>query len=176
MGEPESQLKQIVSAFIGSSLVYLTMQKPFNPILGQTYQAWVDNCPIYFQQISHHPPIAAFLMKGRGYTVSGCVQAKMDLSINSGTGVNEGVFKIQFDNGNTFYATTPPGCLTGLTYGDRKLNLVGKCNFTIIQHIFGQTKAYIYSSVSTLLPKPKDFLVELKDKAIKNWQTISKGS
>jgi hypothetical protein len=32
-------------------------------------------------------------MKGRGYTVSGCVEAKMDLSINSGTGNNEGILK-----------------------------------------------------------------------------------
>ena len=47
------------------------MEKPFNPILGETHQCWIDGCPVYFEQISHHPPIAAYLMKGRGYTVSG---------------------------------------------------------------------------------------------------------
>ena len=26
-----------------------------------------------FEQISHHPPIAAYLMKGRGYEISGTV-------------------------------------------------------------------------------------------------------
>ena len=41
----------------------------------------------------------------------------MDLSINSGKGINEGIFKIEFDNGNSFYYTTPTGMLTGLTYG-----------------------------------------------------------
>lgn len=71
-------------------------------------------------------------MKGRGYTVSGNVEAKMDLSINSGTGHNEGVFNVQFDNGNTFYYTTPAGCLQGLTYGERKLNMVGKSNISYI--------------------------------------------
>jgi hypothetical protein len=76
-------------------------------------------------------------MKGRGYTVSGCVEAKMDLSINSGTGNNEGIFKIEFDNGNTFYCTTPAGCLTGLTYGDRKLNMVGKGTSVTIQRTTG---------------------------------------
>ena len=50
----------------------------------------------------------------------------MDLSINSGRGNNEGIFKIEFDNGNTCYYTTAAGELTGLTYGNRKLNLVGK--------------------------------------------------
>lgn len=53
----------------------------------------------------------------------------MDLSINSGTGNNQGVFTVKFDNGNTFYYTTPCGCLTGLTYGDRKLNMIGKSKF-----------------------------------------------
>lgn len=55
----------------------------------------------------------------------------MDLSINSGTGNNEGIFKIEFENGNTFYYTTPVGCLSGLTYGDRKLNMVGKSKYFI---------------------------------------------
>ena len=92
--EPEIQLKYVISSGIASSLIYMTMEKPFNPILGETFQCWVDNCPIYFEQVSHHPPIAAFFMKGRGYTVSGTVEAKMDLSINSGKGNNEGIFHI----------------------------------------------------------------------------------
>ena len=66
----------------------------------------------------------------------------MDLSINSGTGNNEGVFKVQFDNGNVFYYTTPAGCLTGLTYGERKLNMVGKCNCLLIQVITGVRVAF----------------------------------
>ena len=86
--DPISQLKAIVSSVMGSSLIYLTMDKPFNPILGETYQGWIDGCPVYFEQISHHPPIASYLMKGRGYDVYGTMEAKMDISINSGTGIN----------------------------------------------------------------------------------------
>ena len=56
----------------------------------------------------------------------------MDISINSGKGNNEGVFQIEFENGNKFYYTTPSGMLSGLTYGERKLNLVGKSKFSII--------------------------------------------
>ena len=70
---PMDQLKAVLASNFGSSLIYLTMQKPFNPILGETYQAWIDGCPVYFEQISHHPPIAAYLMKGRGYEISGTV-------------------------------------------------------------------------------------------------------
>ena len=73
ISSPEEQLKYVIASGMGSSLIYMTMEKPFNPILGETYQCWVDNCPVYFEQISHHPPIAAFYMKGRGYTISGRV-------------------------------------------------------------------------------------------------------
>ena len=71
--DPIEQLKLVVATGISSSLIYLTMEKPFNPILGETYQSWIDDCPIYFEQICHHPPIAAYLMYGRGYKLSGTV-------------------------------------------------------------------------------------------------------
>lgn len=51
--------------------MYLSMEKPFNPILGETFQCWINGCPAYSEQISHHPPIAALMFKGRGYDISG---------------------------------------------------------------------------------------------------------
>ncbi len=33
-------------------------------------------------------------MVGRGYRLSGTLEAKMDISINSGTGGNEGIFTV----------------------------------------------------------------------------------
>lgn len=56
----------------------------------------------------------------------------MDISINSGKGNNEGIFKVEFDNGNKFYFTTPTGMLSGLTYGERKLNMTGKSIYSFI--------------------------------------------
>lgn len=79
-------------------------------------------------------------MKGRGFELSGSVEAKMDLSINSGTGINEGIFTIKFENGRKFHFTTPPGELSGLTYGERKLCFVDKSKIEIIQLTFGALK------------------------------------
>lgn len=50
----------------------------------------------------------------------------MDISINSGTGGNEGIFMVEFDSGRKFYYTTAGGEISGLTYGERRLLLVGK--------------------------------------------------
>ena len=39
--------------------------KPFNPILGETWQAGLaDGSRICLEQISHHPPISAFQLAG----------------------------------------------------------------------------------------------------------------
>jgi hypothetical protein len=47
------------------------MDKPFNPILGETYQSLVNGTLFYGEQISHHPPISYILIKGRGYSLYG---------------------------------------------------------------------------------------------------------
>ena len=36
------------------------MIKPFNPILGETFQANIGEYEIALEQISHHPPVSAF--------------------------------------------------------------------------------------------------------------------
>jgi len=55
---------------ITMSPVYLGMEKPFNPILGETFQCYIQGCPGYAEQLFHHPPIASILLYGRGYTIS----------------------------------------------------------------------------------------------------------
>lgn len=56
---PLTRLKKVISFGMSNSPLYLNMEKPFNPILGETFQCWIDGCPGYAEQISHHPPIAA---------------------------------------------------------------------------------------------------------------------
>jgi hypothetical protein len=42
-------------------------KKPFNPILGETWQAALsDGSTIAMEQISHHPPVSAFQIEGPG--------------------------------------------------------------------------------------------------------------
>lgn len=46
--------------------------KPFNPILGETYQAeYSGGVRVYAEQISHHPPISSWQMMDDAGRVSG---------------------------------------------------------------------------------------------------------
>lgn len=41
------KFKAVVALGISSSPLYLNMEKPFNPILGETFQCWINGCPAY---------------------------------------------------------------------------------------------------------------------------------
>ena len=53
------QTKLVASFFAGIPALHLNSAKPFNPILGETFEFKVGGIPIYMEQISHHPPISA---------------------------------------------------------------------------------------------------------------------
>ncbi len=69
----------------------------------------IDGCPIYAEQISHHPPITSLYFIGRGYKVHASLEAKVYLHLNSGDGVNEGYYSIVFDDGHVIRFQTAPG-------------------------------------------------------------------
>lgn len=71
-------------------------RKPFNPILGETYQGWINGNPIYLEQISHHPPISAFYMSGKGYKLYGSFELTASMSPNSVVGRQIGYGTIDF--------------------------------------------------------------------------------
>lgn len=107
--------------------MYLSLEKPFNPILGETYQGYVDGCPIYVEQISHHPPICSFQMYGRGYKVDGHIETVANMNANSVQGKNVGYLRITYYNTGAMHDyMMVPGIFSGTTFGDRVFNMSGK--------------------------------------------------
>lgn len=45
------------------------MQKPFNPLLGETFELVTTKYRFFSEQVSHHPPITAFHCEGSNYEV-----------------------------------------------------------------------------------------------------------
>jgi hypothetical protein len=44
------------------SIRYTDIDKSFNPVIGETFQSKIGNDNVYAEQISHHPPVTAFLL------------------------------------------------------------------------------------------------------------------
>lgn len=119
-----TQMHNVVKFLTSVSPLELIMQKPFNPILGETFQCYLGGIPIYYEQISHHPPISAYYMKHEDFTLFGNLNAVANVGLNSANGGNIGVMNILFRNGSHFRLYMPPVEISGLVYGDRKFRVL----------------------------------------------------
>jgi hypothetical protein len=55
-------MKSVIGFMLSVAPLELIMLKPFNPILGETFQAYLGGIPLSYEQISHHPPISSYYM------------------------------------------------------------------------------------------------------------------
>lgn len=89
-------MKKAVVFMISMGTIGLSYAKPFNPIIGETFQAFIDNCPVYMEQTCHHPPISTCYFKGRGYEVYGSVNPGISMRLNSVKGFSTAPWFIKF--------------------------------------------------------------------------------
>ena len=93
-------MKQFVYAI--ASTLYMTVKpsKPFNPVMGETYEGFMsfedEIFNIYAEQTSHHPPISHFLIESSMIQISGHLELKGALSGNTYTIQNKGKCSIEF--------------------------------------------------------------------------------
>lgn len=124
--DPVERLKLVAAFFVsGIHLAFAAWRKPFNPILGETWQATLpDETAIYMEQISHHPPVSAFEMVsppglGQGWKFSGLsqpdVQAKPQHNVIRTTA--KGYRCVLFADGGSVRIIYPAYLLHGLIYG-----------------------------------------------------------
>lgn len=87
-------MKSIAIFEISMAGLALSTKKPFNPILGETFQGMIDGCPLFVEQISHHPPITSIYFVGRGYKIYGTMKVEAHLGINKVRGVNNAILTL----------------------------------------------------------------------------------
>ncbi|XP_020287365.1 oxysterol-binding protein-related protein 2 [Pseudomyrmex gracilis] len=75
---PVSRL-QYVAAFAVSALAsnWERLGKPFNPILGETYELEREDFRIICEQVSHHPPVSAFYADSEDFIFHGSIHPKL---------------------------------------------------------------------------------------------------
>jgi hypothetical protein len=57
-------MKAFNATLLSLSLRFIDIDKSFNPTLGETFQASIQGYQMMAEQISHHPPVSAFLLIG----------------------------------------------------------------------------------------------------------------
>ena len=102
------------------------MRKPFNPILGETYQATIGQYRVYMEQVQHHPPVTRYHVQGQDLQVHGSLEYRPFIGPNTAGGVGHGAMVIEFSDGHKVEIWAPQAEVSGLLYGERAYNITGK--------------------------------------------------
>ncbi|KAI9907972.1 hypothetical protein PsorP6_003228 [Peronosclerospora sorghi] len=111
--------------------------KPFNPILGETFQSRLnDGTDVCCEHTSHHPPISNFQLIGDKYSIAGFViwHASMSVKSNAMLNTNKGPVRVTFPDADRLPGTTieynlPYLQIGGLLWGDRTVDILGTMLF-----------------------------------------------
>mmetsp|Transcript_46488 Transcript_46488/g.75879 ORF Transcript_46488/g.75879 Transcript_46488/m.75879 type:complete len:395 (+) Transcript_46488:219-1403(+) len=132
--DPVERLKWLV-AFTVSGLhrdIYM-QKKPFNPLLGETYQAtFSDGTQIFCEQTSHHPPISSFYLVGpeNVYELSGSMKLGAAVRGNMVKITHEGTHTLKLPDGAKITWGLPSFSVHGIFYGERIANVCGRMVLT----------------------------------------------
>ncbi|KAL4458310.1 hypothetical protein ABPG75_013175 [Micractinium tetrahymenae] len=137
--DPVERLKWVVTYFIaGFHHAFERWAKPFNPVLGETWQAGLsDGSRIFLEQISHHPPISAFQLAGPDglYTFTGLSQPSVSYGTNAVKTTAKGYRVLDFADGGRIEMHFPTYYLRGLLYTSApRGELTGTAEFTDAQN------------------------------------------
>jgi Oxysterol-binding protein len=133
VNDPVERLKYVI-VFLLSGLHRGGKQlKPFNPILGETYQgSMADGGTVHSEQVSHHPPISSFQMfGGKGdWQYWGTHEYNAQIRPNTVLGQQIGPNHIEFNDGTSISFNMPFCYIKGLMWGDRTCWWIGTVQFT----------------------------------------------
>jgi hypothetical protein len=98
--------------------------KPFNPILGETFQATLGPAVCFCEQTSHHPPVSGFQIYGPSFHLYGYHEWLVSTGTNSVKGRSKGLTVVRFSDGEV-EISLPWANIGGTIFGKRNFNFSG---------------------------------------------------
>lgn len=126
------RMKLVVTSSVAFFNPAKIFEKPLNPILGETYQAWgQDGSTIFMEQTSHHPPISNYLVEGPNdnYKVYGWSEFAIKAFMNSANLSSAGSKTIEFKDGTKIVFNNTGDIFYNLLMGTMGHQLTGDMKF-----------------------------------------------
>ncbi|SJX61195.1 related to OSH3-Member of oxysterol-binding protein family [Sporisorium reilianum f. sp. reilianum] len=103
-------------------------RKPFNPLLGETYECVRDDQHWRFlaEKVVHQPPVVAFYAEGKGWKAQGWSAVKNKFWGKSLELIPEGSIRLEFGDGDVFSIQKPSSFMRNLLAGNKYLEHVGE--------------------------------------------------
>jgi len=125
--DPLVRMQYVIAFFLAGihkNSVEMQNNGPLNPVVGETYVAEKsDGTMLYCEQISHHPPVSAFLIVGpnRSYKLFGTGELDVQMTgFNHIIGRRIGKTTLEYPDGSKIVFTNPETRIDGLLMGDRR--------------------------------------------------------
>ncbi|XP_065165108.1 oxysterol-binding protein-related protein 2-like isoform X2 [Atheta coriaria] len=129
---------QYVAGFAVSALAanWERLGKPFNPLLGETYELERPEFKIICEQVSHHPPVSAFHAESADWVFHGSIHPKLKFWGKSVEISPKGTVTVEFPKLNESYTwTNVLCCVHNIIVGKLWMEQYG--NMEIINHSTG---------------------------------------
>ena len=124
------RLKWVTVHLISFLHLTTTQVKPFNPLIGETFQCRIGNLRIYLEHTANHPITANFyaIDDDNLYEMFGYQITDASVTPNTCMATRLGLYYIRFINDNTIFRIRIPDALVrGTTMGDRLFSYENKC-------------------------------------------------
>jgi len=155
--DPLERMKNVICFFlsgIGRNPAEFQNNGPLNPVLGETFHATKkDGTELFCEQISHHPPVSAYLLVGpkRSYKLYGTGELEVKMNgFNNIIGRRIGKTVIEFADGAKIVFTNPDTRIDGLLMGDRRYNYIKTCVFLDKKNKLSAEITFLYEEVGTI--------------------------
>lgn len=124
--DPVERIKNIIMATLIGMCCSPSLQKPFNPYLGETFEGkYADGSKIYLEHVKHSPPISRFLVVTVGGTkIEGYFQQNANMGANKMTLWFKGPITYHFTDGKKLSVYYPQLLQIGIIYGARLLKFI----------------------------------------------------
>lgn len=138
VGERVAYITVFASSAISST--FLRLSKPFNPLLGETFELTHRGFRFIAEQVMHHPPVAAYHAESDdgNWVYWGTVWSTMSFGPNSLSILPQGTVHLKIrtaDGGEEEYSWERPNCIIhNIIFGSTWLEWLGDVNVKSEQH------------------------------------------
>ena len=117
------RFKRVILMAVAGLYITPSQEKPFNPLLGETLQAyWPDGTQAFCEHTVHHPPITNFSIISEGFKMEGNLELIGKFKKNSLVGGFKGKVNVIFNDGQVISYTYPQFRAGGMIFGSRTVN------------------------------------------------------
>ena len=123
------KLKWVTTFLLAQIFVSPLQTKPFNPILGETFQTKIGNMNIYCEQTVNKPPTANFYCYDdeRTYKYYGYIATTASTGANSCKALKLGKIMLEFKDGAKYRIYYPAVWISGTMMGKKLFNYKNTC-------------------------------------------------